>query len=160
MMPELIAPHADDLEWYQMLVRAVIVFVVAILFIRLAGIRSFGTGAAFDVVISITLGALLSRCITGHYPFYETLAAALFLAAMHRFFACLSFKSKFVGRIMEGDAVPLYRNGKLIHKYLRQHNITDNDLLKALHEAGLDDLRMAKTIWLEPDGRISIVKLE
>jgi uncharacterized membrane protein YcaP (DUF421 family) len=160
MLPDLLGLYTKDLEWYQMFTRTVIVFVVAIAFVRLAGIRSFGTGTAFDIVVSITLGALLSRCITGHYPFFATLISALFLAALHRFVGWLSYKSRIIRKLTEGDAVPLYKNGRMVHANLRKHSITDNDLLKALHEEGLDDLRMAKTIWLEADGKISVVKME
>lgn len=157
---DLLGLHEKDLEWYQMLIRTVIVFVVAIAFIRLAGIRTFGTKTTFDIVVSITLGALFSRCITGHYPFFETLGAALFLAFFHRVLAWIAFRNKLFQRLIEGDSVLLYRDGKKMQKQLEKYCISEKDLTKSLHEETLDNYKKVKEIWLEPDGKISIVKKE
>src|SRR4051812_2647285 len=116
---DLLGLSQKDLAWYQMFTRALIAFVTAILFIRVAGMRSFGTQSAFDVVLSITLGAVLSRSITGHYPFFPTLATALFLALLHRIVAWTSYQSKILNKITEGDAVQLFKDGEKIQKNLR-----------------------------------------
>lgn len=155
---DLLGLDEKDLEWYQMLCRATLVFIIAIGFIRIAGMRSFGTESAFDVVFSITLGALLSRCITGHYPFFSTLGTALFLALLHRICAKLSFRSKFMSMILEGEAVALFKDGKKIKRNLSRHSVSDKDLMQALHEEGLEGLDQAHAIWMEPDGKISVVK--
>jgi len=155
---DLLGLDAKDLEWYQMFTRAFIVFVTAIAFIRIAGMRSFGTQSAFDVVLSITLGAILSRCITGHYPFFPTLATALFVALLHRIFAWLSFSSKIINKLTEGEPIILYRAGKKNEKNLARHSIPEKDLMQALHEENIDSYENVKAIWFETDGKISIVK--
>jgi|ERR1043166_2493275 uncharacterized membrane protein YcaP (DUF421 family) len=160
MIPDLLGLEQKDLLLHQMLLRTVIVFVTAIIFIRIAGVRSFGTKTPFDIVVSITLGALLSRCITGHYPFFTTLLAAMFLASFHRLCAWITYKSEFMSSIMEGDSVCLYRDGKKNERKLRMHSISEKDIMQALHEEGLKDLEKVENIWLEPDGKISIVKKE
>lgn len=157
---DLLGLEEKDLQWYQMFVRTVIVFITAIAFIRVAGMRTFGTKTAFDVVVSITLGALLSRCITGHYPFFPTLATAMFLAAFHRFCAWLAYRSKTMRNLMEGHAVLLFRDGTKKHRELAKHCISEKDLIKALHEECLDGLDKVKELWLEPDGKISVIKKE
>ena len=58
--------HKDDqLTDGQMAVRAVVTFLIAIALVRLAGRRSFGMRSPFDTVISLLLGATLSRGIVG-----------------------------------------------------------------------------------------------
>src|SRR4051812_40574033 len=107
---DLLGLNAKDLEWYQMVIRTIIVFIIAIIFIQIAGMRTFGTKTAFDVVVSITLGAILGRCITGHYPFFATLGTAMFLAMLHRFFAWISYRNKFLSKTIEGESQLLYKN--------------------------------------------------
>lgn len=160
MQIDLLGLDQKDLEWYQMIIRTVIVFLTAIIFIRIAGMRTFGAKTAFDIVVSITLGALLSRCITGHYPFFTTLSAAMFLALFHRFCAWLSFKSKAIRKFIEGEAVILYENNQLHKKHLAKYSITDQDLEKALHEQNLAGYEKVSSMWLEPDGKISVIKSE
>jgi uncharacterized membrane protein YcaP (DUF421 family) len=108
--------------------------------------------------VSITLGAVLSRCITGGYPFFPTLSAAMFLAVFHRFCAWLCYKSEWVRKLIEGESVILYENGNKILRHLKKFSLTDQDIVKALHEESIDDISKVKSMWLEPDGKISVVK--
>jgi len=149
---------AKDLEWYQMFIRAIIVFITAIVFIRIAGMRSFGTKSAFDVVLSITIGAVLSRCITGHYPFFASLGTAMLLAFLHRIVAWLSFRNKIINKLVEGEGVLLFKSGKVITRNMARHCISEKDLYQAMHENNIDDFDSVSAIWFEPDGKISVVE--
>ena len=155
---DLLGLDAKDLEWYQMMVRTVIVFILAMGFIRLSGMRTFGTSSAFDVVVSITLGGILGRCIMGHYPFFASLVAAASLVALHKLISFLSSRSKVICRLTEGDSILLFRNGEKQISKLKQYDITDKELLAAIHEESTDSFEKVKSIWLEPDGKISVIK--
>ena len=155
---DLMGLDAKDLVWYQMLTRTFIVFIAALVFIRLTGMRTFGTQSAFDVIVVITLGGILGRCIMGHYPFFASLVAAAALAALHKLVSVLASRNEFIRRLVEGDAILLFDNGeKLVHK-LKQYDITENELVAALHEQSLDNFSKVKNIWLEPDGKLSVIK--
>jgi uncharacterized membrane protein YcaP (DUF421 family) len=157
-MESILGLHAHELEWYQMAARAVFVFFVALIFIRIAGMRSFGNRSAFDVVLSITIGAILSRCITGHYPFFACLSAAGVLALCHRLTAIAATASESLRKFAEGDPVELFRDGTMKENRIRKHSLNRNDLERAIHEENLEDLDKIKAIILETDGKISIIK--
>src|ERR1700712_215578 len=93
---DLLGLSATDLEWYQMLVRTIIVFIAALAFIRLSGMRTFGMQSPFDMVVYITLGGMLSKTIMGHYPFGSCLIACASLVSLHRLVSFLSNKSKII----------------------------------------------------------------
>ena len=141
-----------------MVVRAIVVYAVALAYIRIAGMRSFGTSSAFDVVVTITMGAVLSRSITGHYPFFPCLITAAVLALCHRLIAFLNFKVDAVRRAAEGKPVLLFREGLFAEKNLSLHSIHRADLDRTLREKGIDDYNKVKSIWYEVDGKISVVK--
>ena len=155
---DLLGLNAKDLEWYQMLVRTLLVFMAALVFIRLSGMRTFGTSSAFDIVVSISLGAILSRCIMGHYPFFPGLLTAGFLVILHRLVAWLASRSPFFCKLTEGSPVLLFTEGALKEKERKKYNITDVEIMTALHEQNLDGYEKVKDIWLEPDGELSVVK--
>jgi uncharacterized membrane protein YcaP (DUF421 family) len=158
LLSDMIGLHDNDLNWHQMFFRALIVFVCAVIFIRIAGMRSFGTKSAFDVVLSITIGAVLSRSITGHYPFFATLGTALFLAILHRITAWLSFRFKMINKLTEGDSIQLYNDGKINFENLARHSIPEKDLLQAIRKENIDSFETVKSIWLEVDGKLSVIK--
>jgi len=60
--------NATDLDWYQMLTRTPIVFIAAPGFTRLPGMRVSGTSPAFDVVVSISPGAIMGKVIRYCFP--------------------------------------------------------------------------------------------
>jgi uncharacterized membrane protein YcaP (DUF421 family) len=157
-LDNILGLSAEELEWYQMVLRAVIVYVVALAYIRIAGMRSFGTSSAFDVVVTITMGAVLSRSITGHYPFFPCLVTAFALALCHRLIAFLSYKSSKARKVVEGSPVLLFTEGLFIEKHLSLHSIHKEDLDRTLREEGIDNYEKVKSIWYEVDGKISVVR--
>jgi uncharacterized membrane protein YcaP (DUF421 family) len=158
LLIDFLGLDAKDLEWYQMMVRTVIVFITALIFIRLSGMRTFGTQSAFDVVVSITLGGMLGRCIMGHYPFFASLAAAGSLLAFHRLISFLSSRNKRICDLTEGDSILLFKNGEKQTTALKRYDITDKELVAAIHEESVDSFEKVKSIWLEPDGKLSVIK--
>ena len=154
----LLGLDIEELAWHQMMFRAILIFLLAMIFIRVSGMRSFGTRAPFDVVLSITIGGILSRCITGHYPFFACLGAAFTLAICHRLIAFLCSKFDFVRRAVEGQSVLLYDKDGLKSKSIVKYSIQLEDLNRALRQQGLKDWSDVLTISYEVDGKISVVK--
>ena len=151
--------EGKDLEWWQMTDRAVVVFLLSIVFVRISGRRAFGMKSAFDNTIVILLGAIMSRAVVGVSPFIPTMVASLALALMHRLFAWLSLRFHSFGRLIKGEPIILYKDGKLNRTNLKRSLISENDLKEGLHNAiNSDKLEDAEMILLERDGDISVVK--
>ena len=61
----LLFGEGEHLNPLQMACRILVIYLVALLWIRVAGRRAFGRLSTFDNVISILLGAVLSRAVVG-----------------------------------------------------------------------------------------------
>jgi uncharacterized membrane protein YcaP (DUF421 family) len=143
----------------QIAVRSVLVFFAALALLRLSGQRTFGGNTAFDMVIKIMLGAVLSRAVVAASPFGGTLLAGLVLVGLHRLLAWASFRSETVSRWVKGDAVLLAEHGQPRPETLAQHNLTHNDLLEGLRDSGnVASLADTEAVRLERNGSISVVK--
>jgi uncharacterized membrane protein YcaP (DUF421 family) len=151
--------EGKDPNTYQMAIRAFIVFIVALVFIRLSGRRTFGMFSPFDIVISILLGAILSRAVIGASPFFSTIIAAFVIVFMHRLFAWIALYNDVFGSLIKGNAKVIYKDGNPIRKNLKQFDITDKDLMEGIRLQGnaesLDEINSA---YIERDGRISVTK--
>jgi uncharacterized membrane protein YcaP (DUF421 family) len=148
-----------DLNWWQMSLRAIIVFFIALVYVRIANKRIFGRHSAFDIVLGVMYGSIMSRAITGNSPFYPTLAAGLVLILLHRLMAALAYKAGGpVSNMIKGKTVTLVKDGKFLREVMRAHNITENDVLETLRTNGSpEDVSKVSTACLERSGSISVV---
>jgi uncharacterized membrane protein YcaP (DUF421 family) len=151
--------EGKDLATSQMCARAAIIFLVTLLLIRLSGRRSFGMHYAFDNIIVILLGAILSRTIVGASAFIPTVSAALVIVLMHRGFAWLGLTVRGFNRVIKGDKIILYEDGQLLPDNLKRALISEKDLEASLRTT-LQEQSLAniKCAYMECNGEISFVK--
>lgn len=155
--------HADShtIMAVQMGDRAVLMFFAALALLRLSGPRTFGGSTPFDMVVKIMLGAVLSRAVVAASPFGGTLLASFVLVGLHRLLAVAAYRSEWVGWLVKGEANVLAEQGRAKSDQLCQLNLTEKDLLEALHENGnVAALANTEAVYLERDGSISVVKKE
>ena len=151
--------HDQTLTWWQMSARAIGVFFAALLIVRIGNQRVFGKHTAFDIILGIIFGSILSRAITGNSPFWPTLAAALVLVLLHRGIATLAYHtSNGLGNFVKGKPVVLVKDGEMQHEALQRYSVTENDLLEAVRTQGSNtDISTIETAYLERNGNISII---
>jgi hypothetical protein len=82
---EVIGPDPVAINWWQMVIRGILIFMFSLMLARMGDNRIFGKSTTFDIVISIILGSLLSRAITGNAPFLPTVITTAALVMLHRF---------------------------------------------------------------------------
>lgn len=150
--------EGDELSPWQMSLRAITVFLIALLLIRISGRRSIGMKMPFDNVILFLLGAVLSRGITGASPFLATVCAGFSIVVMHRLFAWLGLYNHTFGSLVKGSSKLLYDKGKFIDAHMKQCTISEKDLLEAVRlNSGLDSLDKIEKAYVERSGEISII---
>lgn len=150
--------ETKDIGVWQMALRAVIVFILAIAMLRIGDKRFMGKSTAFDVMLGIVFGSMVSRAITGNAPFMPTLVASLVLILLHWLLAAVAFRSSGFGRMIKGHDQLLVRDGQLQQDALRKTHITEHDLQEALRSSGKEpDLSRIASAHLERNGDISII---
>ncbi|GAB4535033.1 MAG: DUF421 domain-containing protein [Pleurocapsa sp.] len=148
---------AQQLNIWQMGLRAAIIYLAAFLMVRVAGDRRFiGKYAAFDVILSIIFGSTLSRGINGSSAFFPTIFAGFVLVAMHWIFSAIAFHfTKFENKI-KGRSRMLIRDGQLCKKNMQACHITREDLASTLRiQCQIDRLEQIEKAFLERNGEIS-----
>jgi uncharacterized membrane protein YcaP (DUF421 family) len=147
-----------DVDAGQMALRAVAVYVLTLAIVRLGSKRFLGKGTAFDVVVGIMLGSVMSRAINGSAPFVPTLAAGAVLVGAHWLLAVLAFRVSWVGSLVKGSPVPLIEGGEVREAGLRRGSVSRQDLEQALRtQTGRTDPGEIELAYLERDGTISVV---
>lgn len=148
----------ESLAIWQMALRAVLVYIAGLVLVRLGEKRFIGKFSAFDVIMGIMLGSILSRAITTAEGFFAVLAAALVLILMHYAFATLAYHSDWFGDLIKGGTRTLVLDGRIQWDAMRHGHISEKDLTSALREnARTDDVGKVKRALLERSGNISAI---
>ena len=129
---------SSALDVGQLCLRAAIVYLVMILFLRLAKKRSLGRATVFDAILVIIIGSVASRAITGNAPFVGALAAVLVLIAMHWLISFGARGWPRLGWLVKGQSDLLIKNGKVDRGELKRAHMTDDDLAEDLRQKGVE----------------------
>jgi len=156
-----ISTEAKELTFLQVSVRGVIVFIATLVMVRLSSKRSLAEKTAFDAVLVVIIGSMLSRAINGSAAFLPTLGSGFVLVLLHRLFGFTAFYSHAFGIVLKGKPAVLVQNGRLQHKNMLWNHISEHDLQEDMRlEAKTDDLSKIKTARVERSGDISFIKAE
>lgn len=148
-----------DVSAGEMALRTILVYLAMLALVRLASKRFLGEATAFDTVVAITLGSVLSRAINGSAPLLPTIAAGAVILGIHWFFAFLSYRTDWFGGVVKGNRVVLIEKGEPKQMGLRRTYVTKADLEEALRlQLNQSDPTEVEHAYLERNGRISFVR--
>jgi uncharacterized membrane protein YcaP (DUF421 family) len=149
----------DELEVSHMALRGLVVFVFAVVLVRLADRRFLGRNAGFDVMLGIILGSVLSRAINGAAAFFPTLAASAVLVILHHVLGTAACYSRTFSWLVKGKPIILVQDGHSDDSALKRAKITPDDLDENLRINGNErDLAKIAEARLERNGTVSVVK--
>lgn len=158
MLRHVIGPDSNAINWWQMSVRGCIIFFLALVLIRLGDRRIFSKNAAFDIVLGIILGSLLSRAITGNAPFVPTVITSTVLVVLHWFLAFMAKKYHAFGLLIKGKKLLLIKDGQVQEENIKKQNFTIHDLHEVIRLNGkLTKIEEVQEAYLERSGNVSII---
>jgi uncharacterized membrane protein YcaP (DUF421 family) len=151
--------QGKDLSALQMSCRGIVVFIIALVLIRISGRRSFGIRAPLDNIIVILLGAILSRAVVGASAFVPVIVSCFAIVLLHRFVGWLIANSKFFARLVESDKILLFEKGKYLDHNLKRVQLTREDVMQGVRKSALtEELEEITHIYIERNGEVSAIR--
>ena len=153
-MPELVG-GASGLGW--VVVKAVLLFTVAVIGLRLEERRTLAQLSAFDFAVAVAVGAIIGRGATAKDTSFAYSAVALvtFLIA-HRVLAHLRRHSRVV-RLIDHPPRVLVVRGHLQHRELARAGLTAGDVYALLREKGVGDIAQVGYLLYEARGTVTLI---
>jgi uncharacterized membrane protein YcaP (DUF421 family) len=151
--------QSEDLTILQMLARGIVVFILALVMLRLAGRKTFGKQSVADNVIMIMLGALLSRAITASSPFLPVIITSFSIVVFHRLMAWISLHNPTLSSLIKGDTVSLFKAGQENRDNMKRNLISKEDLMEGVRlQVNKNELIDIEEIFIERNGHMSVIK--
>jgi uncharacterized membrane protein YcaP (DUF421 family) len=154
--------------WHDMLVagvplaervlRALGVYVFAVVALRIAGKRELGQLSTFDLVVLLFFSNILQNSIIGNDVSVTggIVGAATLLAANHVVVRLL-YRHRRLDELIEGRATYLVKDGVIQEHNLKRELVTREEVLTACHKQGMLAVEQVAQAVLEPDGSITVL---
>jgi len=143
---------------WQIVLRALAVYVTVFVGFRLLGKRELGQMTVFDLVLILLISNAVQNAMVGPDTSLQGgLVAAAVLLVANRLAAESRLRSPLLDRLFEGRSAVLVEHGQLVTGQLRKQRIAEEDLEAAMREHGIESLDQVQLAVLETDGTISIV---
>jgi uncharacterized membrane protein YcaP (DUF421 family) len=146
------------IPWWHLVIRAVIIYVVFFIGLRLFGKRELGQFTTFDLVLVLLVANALQPAITG--PDNSLTGGAIIVAVLlvfNRAVAMLRSRWPWFDQLIEPPPTAVVEDGKVIEEALDKEGLSVEDVQMAIREHGIDKLSDVKEAVLENDGSISVV---
>jgi uncharacterized membrane protein YcaP (DUF421 family) len=149
------------LPWWQLIIRGLVVYAFLIFILRMSGKRQIGQMSPFDLVFMMVISNSVQNSMNGGD---NSIMAGVLLAATlivaNLFASRISFSRRGLGKIMQGEPRVLLHNGSINRKALQDENITHDELMVAIRQAGFADVLNVRSAILEVNGSISVIPLK
>lgn len=128
-----------------------------VLFLRIAGKRSLSKLNAFDLVVTVALGSVLSSILLQESVALAEGATALALLLFLQFLVSWS-SVRFQGfaKSVRSEPALLARSGEYCERTMKREHITHDELMSVARASGANDIGKIDFAMLEADGSISV----
>jgi uncharacterized membrane protein YcaP (DUF421 family) len=151
--------EGKDLNALQMSDRGIGMFFIALILIRISGRRSFGVRSPLDNIITISLGAIMSRAVVGASDFVPVVVCCFVIVLLHRCIGWLIANSKPFGRFIEGEKILLFEDGRFLKENMKKALVCQEDLMQGVRKSALtEDMGKIEKVYMERNGEISSIK--
>ncbi len=138
--------------------RTAIVYVVLVVFFRIAGKREAGQLSTLDLIVLLVISNAVQNAMVGeNTTLLAGLLAAGVILALDRGLHWVTDRSKPLRLAIEGEPVLLVEDGKVLHEHLASEGISERELAVALRQNQLMSAMEARYVFLETNGQISVI---
>ena len=147
--------------WEMVLETAATVFIIysiIVLFVRIAGLRTFAKMSSFDFASTVAMGSILATVVMNNDT--SILKGSVALAAIMLFqqiFAGLKLRVPAIEDLTQNSPTLLMDGTEFMHDNMRRTGVNRSDIVAKLREANVVELSEVKAVVLETTGDISVL---
>ena len=139
-------------------IRAIILYIIVLVVMRLMGKREIGQLQPFELAISIMIADLASVPMTeSGIPIGNGIVPILGLLLMHIIISVLNLKSMKIRGVMCGKPSLLIYRGKIDEKVLKKERLTINELQEKLRGNNIVNIGDVEYAILETSGQVTVI---
>lgn len=139
-------------------IRVIIIYIIAIIVMRLMGKRQIGEMEPFELVITLIIADLATIPMADPtIPIWYGILPLLVIQVIHFCVVKLQCKSKTIRNILSGSPVIVVSPDGIDHQKLKELDICEDELMELLRGKDIFDIQDIDYAILESSGKLSVV---
>jgi uncharacterized membrane protein YcaP (DUF421 family) len=139
--------------------RAIIIYVLVFIFTRALGRRELSTLQPFDFILLVVIGDLIQSGVTQNdLSVTGVLIVVCTIGILQVVISYLGFRFRRMRPVLQGEPIVLVENGQLIERNMRRERLTLDDLAEKARLSEIGSIDEIKWAVLETNGDISFIK--
>lgn len=146
------------MEYLKIVFSSLVSLVSLFVFTKLMGNREMSQLSMFDYISSIALGSIAGEmAVMSTDSIIEPLISMAIFSVITIFISYITCKSIYLRRFFEGQSILLYQKKQIYEKNLLKAKMDIDEFLSVCRIAGYYDLEQIHTVYLETNGKVSIL---
>jgi uncharacterized membrane protein YcaP (DUF421 family) len=134
------------------------VYLFIVIAIRLFGKKELAQLSVVDLVFILLISNAVQNAMVGpDSTLSGGLVAASTLFVLNYIFKSLQYRYPRFSKVIQGDATMLIYKGKMIESHMKMAKITQEELMEAVREHGVETVTEVDLAIMEVDGSISVL---
>ncbi|MBY0493839.1 MAG: DUF421 domain-containing protein [Cyanobacteria bacterium] len=141
------------------IMRPLLVYGFLVILLRLSGQRSLAQMNPFDLVVLLTLSNTVQNAIIGNdNSLLGGIIGGTTLVLANVLVVHFLYHHKVLDQRIQGEPIPLVRDGQPLPENLHRSLLTEDELLAAVHRQGVPSISECAQVILETSGTITVIR--
>jgi uncharacterized membrane protein YcaP (DUF421 family) len=145
----------------ELVLRGTVMYLALFATLRVLVRRHVGSMSLMDLLLMVLIADAAQNAMAGEY---KSLTAGLVLCGTligwNYLVDWLAYLFPAFGKLIEPPPLPIVQNGVLNRRNMRSELITEDELLSQLRQQDIRDFSEVKIACVEPDGQISVERMD
>jgi len=150
-----------DVSFLELVVRTSLIYLILLLVLRSIARREMGSLELPELLMIVLIADGVQAGMAGNY---ESISGALVVAGTligwNWLIDWLTYRFAAVERLMRPPPLKLIESGRILRHNMRREYVTSDELWSHLRQEGIEDLAVVKHAFMEPDGTLSVIRVE
>ena len=142
----------------ELFVRGSVLYLSILFLMRFMPRRTGGELATMDLIFLLLIAEAASNAFGEYNSVVEGLILVMVLMGWNFIVNAASCRFRFVEKLVSSSPIEIVRNGEILRRNMRREFVTEEELMSALRQQGLSSVDQAKSVTIEGEGAITVVK--
>ena len=142
-------------------IRVFIIYVLIIAGLRVMGKREFSQLTPLELITLLLIPEIVAQALVGEdFSLVNAIIGVATLFALVFLTSLLTQHIKPFEQVISSSPKLLVQHGQFIEDHMNKERITPREIYTELHKAGLYELKQARWVILEADGKMAVIPEE